>query len=64
MPSAPLETRSLRAFSTGKPVLLTAPVAESVFERRERLAVNSCGALVNDHFSASYLKETSGKLVG
>ena len=53
MPSEPLETRSLRASSIGKPVSLTAPVAESVFERRERLAVNSWGASGNAHFFAS-----------
>ena len=36
-PSALLETKYPSASSTGKPVLITAPVAESVFKRRERL---------------------------
>ena len=43
-PLAPLETRVPRDLRTGNPVSLTAPVVESVFERRDRLAVKSWGA--------------------
>ena len=54
-PSAPLETRVPRASRTGKHVLLKAPVADSVFDRREQLAVNSWRASGTAHFFASYL---------
>ena len=59
-PSAPLKTRAPRASSNGNPVSLTAPVTESVFERRERLAVKSWGDLGTAHLFASYLKRSSG----
>ena len=42
-----------------KPVSLTAPVAESVFEQRERLAVKSWGDSETAHLFARCLKKTS-----
>ena len=59
-PSSPLNTRAPRALITRKPVSLTAPVAESMFKRRERLAVKSWGASGTTHFFAGYLKRPSG----
>ena len=43
---------------TGKTVSLTAPVAESVFEQRERLAVNSWGGFGNRLFLFEVLEDT------
>ena len=61
-PSAPIETRVPRAPSTRTLVLLTAPVTESVFERKERLAVKYWGFLGNAHLFVRYLKRPSGEL--
>ena len=59
-PSASFKKRAPRDATTGKPLSLTAPVAKSVFEQRERLSVKSWGASGTVNFFASYLKRTSG----
>ena len=57
-PSVLLKTRTPRASSIRTPVLLMAPVAESVFEPRERLAVKYWGGFGDRQFLHEVLEET------
>ena len=54
-PLVSLKTIVHRALRIENPGLLTAPVAESVFDRREWLVVNSWGASWNTYFFVNYL---------